>query len=348
MADIAKRNLLNPILRPVDLQPSIKGLEIECLLNPGIFRFEDKVGMLVRVAERPRQREGSISFPVLLASGKVEIIELPLDHPDLDKSDPRIIRYKGNEYLTTLSHLRLLYSNDGTFFSEPDKPVILNGFGENETYGIEDCRVAFVNSAYYLTYTAVSPNGVGVGAMSTSNWTDFSERKLLLPPHNKDCALFEERIEDKYYMLHRPSSVFVGGNYIWLSESFDLEHWGNHVCIARTRKGKWDSERIGAGASPIATSEGWLEIYHGADASHRYCLGAILLDKNNPSKVLARSEEPIMEPVASYEQEGFFGNVVFTNGHYVQDDLLRIYYGASDEVICAADFSIEEILQTLK
>lgn len=348
MADIAKRNLLNPILRPVDLQPSVEGLEIECLLNPGIFRFEDKIGMLVRVAERPFQKEGYISFPVLQADGKIEIIELPLDHADLDRSDPRIIRYEGNEYLTTLSHLRLLYSNDGASFFEPDKPVILSGLGENEAYGIEDCRVAFLNSTYYLTYTAVSRNGVGIGSMSTVNWEAFSARKLLLPPHNKDCALFEDRIGDKYFMLHRPSSVFVGGNYMWLSESFDLEHWGNHICIARTRKGKWDSERIGAGASPILTAEGWLEIYHGADSSNRYCLGALLLDRRDPSKVLARSDEPIMEPVASYEQEGFFGNVVFTNGHYVQGDLLRIYYGASDEVICSADFSIEEILQTLK
>ncbi|MCK5347707.1 MAG: glycosidase, partial [Candidatus Heimdallarchaeota archaeon] len=95
------------------------------------------------------------------------------------------------------------------------------------------------------------------------------------------------------------------------------------------------------------TNEGWLEIYHGADYDHRYCLGAFLLDPENPSNLLARSAEPIMEPILPYEQTGFFGNVVFTNGHLVDGDRITIYYGASDEVICGATFSIEEIVSTL-
>ena len=105
---------------------------------------------------------------------------------------------------------------------------------------------------------------------------------------------------------------------------------------------------MGAGAAPICTEEGWLEIYHGADYQNRYCLGALLLDLNDPSKVIARSKEPIMEPVAPYEQTGFFGNVVFTNGHLVEGDKIRLYYGASDEVICRAELSIAEILRSLK
>jgi predicted GH43/DUF377 family glycosyl hydrolase len=110
----------------------------------------------------------------------------------------------------------------------------------------------------------------------------------------------------------------------------------------------WDSERIGAGASPVKTQRGWLEIYHGADKNNRYCLGALLLDLDDPSKVIARSEEPIMEPVMDYEKKGFFGNVIFTNGHIVNGDNITIYYGASDEVICKAEFSINNILDSLK
>ena len=94
--------------------------------------------------------------------------------------------------------------------------------------------------------------------------------------------------------------------------------------------------------------QGWLEIYHGADYQNRYCLGALLLDLNDPSKVIARSKAPIMEPTAPYEQTGFFGNVVFTNGHLVEGDKVTVYYGASDEVICGAEFSIGEILRSLK
>jgi predicted GH43/DUF377 family glycosyl hydrolase len=109
----------------------------------------------------------------------------------------------------------------------------------------------------------------------------------------------------------------------------------------------WDCARIGAGASPIRTPEGWLEIYHGADSGNRYCLGALLLDLEQPWKVLARSRNPIMEPAADYEHAGFFGNVVFTNGHLADGDTVTLYYGASDSVICGARFSIQEILKSL-
>lgn len=108
----------------------------------------------------------------------------------------------------------------------------------------------------------------------------------------------------------------------------------------------WDSERIGAGAAPIRTPKGWLEIYHGSDGK-RYCLGALLLDLADPSKVLARSRLPLMEPLATCEQTGFFGHVVFTNGHVVDGDALTVYYSAADEVICGARLSISGILATL-
>ena len=109
----------------------------------------------------------------------------------------------------------------------------------------------------------------------------------------------------------------------------------------------WDSARVGAGASPIKTPEGWLAIYHGADANNCYCLGAVLLDLEKPWKVLARSHEPLLSPTAAYEKTGFFGNVVFTNGHLVNGDEITMYYGASDEVICGAALSIEAILSDI-
>lgn len=347
MPELTSRYPHNPLLRPADIKASHAGMQVECLLNPGIFRFDNKTWMLVRVAERPVQKKESVSFPVLDESGRVTVIEINRDEPDLDLSDARIVTYKGHGYLSTLSHLRLLSSADGVSFTESAEYPPVFGSGSYETYGVEDCRVAKIDDIYYLTYTAVSPNGVGVGLMTTADWKQFDRKGMILPPHNKDCALFEQKINGLYYMLHRPSSVFIGGNYIWIASSPDLQHWGSHRCIAQTRKGKWDSERVGAGASPILTSEGWLQIYHGADSGHRYCLGALLLDKSDPAKVIARSEEPIMEPLADYEKQGFFGNVVFTNGHIVEGDRLTIYYGASDEVICQATLSITAVLRSL-
>jgi beta-1,2-mannobiose phosphorylase / 1,2-beta-oligomannan phosphorylase len=124
-------------------------------------------------------------------------------------------------------------------------------------------------------------------------------------------------------------------------------HWGNHKVIAKPRPGMWDSVRVGAGAAPTRTAEGWLEIYHGADEHNRYCLGALLLDLNDPTKVLARSKEPIMEPITEYETSGFFGSVIFTNGIIENGDEITIYYGASDLVVCGATLSMQEILRTL-
>jgi len=132
-----------------------------------------------------------------------------------------------------------------------------------------------------------------------------------------------------------------------LAQSPDGLHWGQHRLIARTRKGHWDSARVGAGAAPIKTEAGWLDIYHGANERNRYCLGALLLDLNDPSIVIGRTADPIMEPTAPYEVSGFFGHVVFTNGHVVDGDELTIYYGAADEYVCGARFSIQQILAKL-
>ncbi len=346
MKDQAQRFIQNPLLSPKDLKPSRPGLEITCLLNPGVFTFEGKTWLLIRVAERPQQVEGVISFPVLKGNG-IEIIEISADDPDLNTDDPRVIRYAGMDYLTTLSHLRLLCSDNGVHFYEPEGYPLLQGETTQETFGVEDCRVTFIEDVYYLSYTAVSERGVGVGLKTTKDWKNFTSEGMIIPPHNKDCAIFEEKINGKFYALHRPSSVDIGGNYIWIAESPDGIHWGRHKCIVTTRKNHWDSVRVGAGAAPIKTEKGWLEIYHGANAGHRYCLGAFLMDLEDPSIILARSDEPIMVPTATYELTGFFGHVVFTNGHIVHGDELTIYYGAADEFVCGAKFSISEILTSL-
>jgi predicted GH43/DUF377 family glycosyl hydrolase len=347
MADLAKRLAENPLLRPSDIRPSNSGMKVECLLNPGVFRFQGMTWLLLRVAERPEQKPGKTTFPIFAENGELKILEFDNSDPKLDRSDPRVLRYDGVDYLTTLSHLRLAASRDGVHFQEDPEREPVFGRGELEAYGIEDCRVTQLGSTYYLTFTEVSSHGVGVGLRSTADWKNITAHGMIFAPHNKDCALFDEQIDGRYYALHRPSSPALGGNYLWLAESPDLVHWGRHRCLAHSRPGMWDSARIGAGAAPIRTREGWLEIYHGANAEHRYCLGALLLDLQQPWKVVARSREPIMEPTADYERSGFFGKVVFTNGHLVEGDTVTLYYGASDSVICGARFSIQEILTSL-
>jgi beta-1,2-mannobiose phosphorylase / 1,2-beta-oligomannan phosphorylase len=348
VVDIAKRSGHNPLLRPQDLKPALKGMTVKCLLNPGVFRFDKKTWLLVRVAEHPVQTKDFVTLPMYNEEeDEMEILQIDKSDPDLDCTDPALITYKDKTYLPALSHFRLMCSDDGIMFYEPDGYEPVFGKGTQEACGIEDCRVTEINGIFHVTYTMMSSCGVGIGLMQTRDWKRFERKGMIFPPHNKDCALFEEKVRDRYYALHRPSSPQLGGNYIWLAESPDLIHWGHHKCIATTRKNMWDSARIGAGASPIRTPKGWLAIYHGADESNRYCLGALLLDINDPSKVIARSDSPFMEPTEAYELNGFTDNVIFTSGHLVIGDRIQLYYGACDEVICRAEVSIQEIMGSL-
>lgn len=254
--DIAKRFPENPILRPSDLRPGIDGMEIVCLLNPGVFRLGGRTGLLLRVAERPRQEEGRISFPIYNDRDEIEVLSFDKDDSRLDASDPRVIKYNGQNYLTTLSYLRPVFSDDGVHFYEDADYRPIYGKGPLESFGIEDCRVATMDDGYFLTFTEVSPVAVGVGLIATRDFKTLERKGMIFPPHNKDCALFESTVGGKYYAFHRPSSPELGGNYIWLAESPDRLHWGNHRCIAVTREGRWDSARVGAGAAPSVPRRG--------------------------------------------------------------------------------------------
>ena len=346
--ELARRFANNPILVSADVTPSRPDFVVECLLTPGVFTFEGKIGLLIRVCERPAQEAGWVTLPIFDPAEPtgIRIFRFRRDDPKLVATDPRLITYDGEMLLTTLSHLRLAWSDDGINFKAEPKPTLV-GHGPLESYGIEDARVSFLEGQYMITYSAVSQSGVGVGLVTTRNWEQFTHHGMIISPANKDAAIFEQRINGQYMMLHRPSGVNIGGNFIWLAQSPDLLHWGEHQCIMFPRKGRWDSERIGAGAAPIPTAKGLLEIYHGADDKSCYSLGAMLLDGENPARVLARSDTPILKPEADCEKTGFFGNVVFTNGHIVRGDALTMYYGAADSVICGAEFSIEQILASL-
>src|SRR5690242_12817937 len=118
--DLARRFERNPLLKPGDVKPSVKAMRVECLLNPGVFRYNEKIWLLIRVAECPVQVEGYVSLPVYSETGEIEILQFSKNDPQLDFTDPRVIRYQDRDYLTTLSHLRLMCSDDGKTFYDPE------------------------------------------------------------------------------------------------------------------------------------------------------------------------------------------------------------------------------------
>ena len=137
--DIAKRCEQNPLLAPKDLKAGINGMEITCLLNPGVFKYQGKIWLLLRVAERPIQKEGIISFPIYNEKGKIEVVSFLKNDPDLDASDPRVIGYKGKNYLTTMSYLRLVSSTDGIHFKMNRN---FHLFSEKESWKHSALRIA--------------------------------------------------------------------------------------------------------------------------------------------------------------------------------------------------------------
>jgi len=329
-------------------------MEVVGVLNPAAAIVGNEILLLLRVAEMPIQNERSIIVPMLDEASSdtypLRYIEFARDAGGLDTSDPRILRYKGRMYLTSLSHLRVARSSDGVHFSIDPQPTI-PPHGEMEAYGIEDARITQIGDVYYVNYTAASRHGIVTSLMETRDWTTFTRRGVIFPPQNKDVAIFPEQIGGKYFAFHRPDAGSFEPPSMWLATSPDLIHWGGHVHLISPRANFWDSVRIGAGAPPIRTEEGWLAIYHGVSSEGHYALGALLLDIDDPSRVLARSEVPTFSPSAVYEQDGFFSNTVFCNG-VVQDladsNRLKIYYGAADRCVAMVEDTIDNLLDSLR
>ncbi len=333
----------NPLIRPEEIKATQNGLEVACVLNPAVTKYEDEIIFLMRVAERPMQEQGYISTPVLDQDDQVVIKKFRIDDPLLENEDPRVFKYDGRTYLTTMSHLRIARSKDGINFTVDDKPFVFPS-GKDEEYGIEDARITKIGEIYYFYYVAVSHYGVSTILATTKDWKTYEKHDVLFPALNKDVAILPEKINGDYYALTRPDTADFANPSMWIAKSPDMIHWGKHQHLISTRKGFWDSKRIGAGTVPVKTSKGWLEIYHGADDHSRYSLGILLLDIDDPSKVIFRSEKPIMVPENDYETNGFFSEVIFTNGMTYKNNQLYLYYGAADKYICGAKIRIEELL----
>lgn len=341
----------NPLVTPADITPHRKGFEVLGTFNAGIAMYKEETIMLLRVAERPISLDDkTIKSPVYNAKTKeLEILEFKKEDPSYDFSDPRIIREQGKEkfkYLTSISYLRIARSKDGRNFTIDDEPFIYPS-NELETFGIEDPRITQMGDTYYIYFSAISPIGVGEVLVSTKDFISHEHHGMIFCPENKDVLIFPEKIKGKYYALHRPVPSSNGSPEIWIAESDNLLYWGNHKHLIGLRDDMWDNGRIGGGAVPIKTEKGWLELYHGASKENRYCMGAVLLDLNDPTKVIARSHQPILEPEADYEVEGFFGNVVFSCGVILEGDVVKMYYGVADTSMACAELSLNEILDSL-
>lgn len=343
------RHPANPLITPADVVPSRPDFEVVGVFNAGATIYQGTTLLLLRVSERPTQSDtATILVPYLSPEGELIVRSIPGGDPEWDTHDPRKVHHlpTGEMYLTSISHLRLARSEDGVHFTvdrhpwAPPRPPF-------ENFGMEDARITQIDDTFYINYTSVSPQGIATSLITTTDFVRLTRQGVMFPPANRDVTIFPKQVNGLYVCYHRPMPGLFGRMNIWMATSPDMRHWGNHQIVLESRTSNWDSGRVGGGAPPIWTKEGWLSIYHAADAQDRYCLGAFLTPHDEPGRIIARSSGAILSPQAPYETDGFFRNVVFTCGAVVVDGILRVYYGAADERLALAEAPLDELLHAL-
>ena len=347
------RSEKNPIITPDMVKPSREGFKVDGTFNAGVIEHNGAIIMLLRVAESvDSTEENEIRVPILIQqhdTWEMTVKTFLRDDHNYDFSDPRLIVLRADPnkvYLTSLSHIRIARSADGVNFVVDDEAFI---YPDNsyELYGCEDPRITLIDNYYYINYSSVSKLGISTSLARSVNFEQIEKMGIIFAPDNRDVCLFPEKINGYYWALHRPAPLHIGRPEIWLARSPDLLHWGDHQLLASCSDNAWDHMKIGGGAPLLKTDKGWLQIYHGVDNSQRYCLGALLIDLNDPSLVIARMLHPLIEPIEAYEVEGFFDNVVFCCGAIIKEDVLNIYYGAADKVMALATIDIDELWKLL-
>ncbi len=272
----------------------------------------------------------------------------------------------------------LLKSGDGLHFEHVvDEPVFTAAQLGTPQGTVEDARVVKIDGVFYMTYVHRNyapycyPTGRGIPdyhsaghmppddpnnyrsgiARSTDmiHWEDLG-RVTPVDVDDRDCVLFPDKVRGRYAMLRRPMH-YVGPQYgcehpsIWLSYSDDLKTWDDPVLVASAENPQWEGTKIGAAAQPMKTDQGWLALYHGVDRKIIYRTGVMLLDLDDPSKVIARSPEFILEPREYYEKVGLIiPNVVFPSANVVKDGVVYVYYGCTDTCIAVATVGVDELL----
>lgn len=345
-----KRYEDNPIITPEMVPPSNPNYRVRGAFNPGAIEHDGEILLLLRVAEDVPAETGRVAVPKVRFEGHrgvPDVLEVAVDDPDVELQDTRGVVYRGVDYLSTMSHLRLARSRDGARFQVDPEPFLFPS-RPDEVFGVEDARITKLDDAYYINYTVVSPDGWATALARTKDFRTVERLGIILPPQNKDVSIFPRKVGGKYVALHRPNNSGFGRPSIWYADSPDLLNWGSHRCVLRPRDTVWEEQKIGGGAPCLETDEGWLQVYHGKGRDQVYSLFACLLDRDEPWRVISQGDEPLLLPETPYETEGFFANVVFSNGLVQRGDQVLLYYGACDGVTCVAETSVVELLASAR
>ena len=248
------------------------------------------------------------------------------------------------------------FSPDGINWEISDTPI---KFEPGNTDMIDsdykyDPRVTWIDDRYWITWCN-GYNGPTIGIGYTFDFKTFYQCENAFLPFNRNGVLFPKKFDGRFAMLSRPSdNGHTPFGDIFVSYSPDMKYWGEHRCVMKVapfEQSAWQCLKIGAGSIPFLTDEGWLMFYHGVIATcngYRYSMGAAILDRDDPSKVLWRTRDYLLAPAAPYELAGDVPNVVFPCAAITEGNRVAVYYGAADTTVCMAFGYIDEIIQFIK
>lgn len=258
------------------------------------------------------------------------------------------------------TNLGLAFSHDGIHWRVHAHPIW--DWHDDEVLRIYDPRLTVLEDRVYVCFAMDTRHGIRGGIAVTTDFERF-EIVSLTVPDNRNLVLFPERIGDKFLRLERPFPVYgrLGQERfdIWLSASHDLRYWGDSKVLLRVEDVPFANLKIGPAAPPLKTRAGWLTTFHAVDFDpqrgkngweacwqKRYTAGLMLLDLDDPRRIVALSREPLLIPQAPYEIAGGFRNhVVFPGGMLLEDTgEVKIYYGAADTVECLATADVDELI----
>ena len=270
-----------------------------------------------------------------------------------------VTKFEGQYILLFRSHLHngrsiigIARSDDGYNFDVDSKPFMVPStegtFLRFEEYGVEDPRICAIDGVYYITYSAYSRFGVRIALAKTHDFKSVERISVISEPDMRNVVIFPETFNGRFARLDRPHSE-INPWSIWLSWSPDLVHWGESEPVINPVSYHWDQMKIGPGATPVRTPDGWLNIFHGVfptmDGSV-YRLGVALHDIANPAIVLSVADDWIVSPEDPWELTGYVHNVVFSCGAVAEDDgTLKIYWGAADTVMCVGTARVADLVQ---
>lgn len=380
MVKVEKESVL---IKPGDVRPSSKELEVIGTFNPGAARLANgDIILYIRVWEKLKktQDKNFCYSPRMEGDSKYKIVIDKFEKKLITSSSDFDFVFKdGTKRLTFISHLRKVILDKTGFKVKhiDDKPSFF-GLKWDGELGIEDPRISKIKNLYVMTYVSLSRNeNVSTSYAISNDCIKWYRRGIIFSEQNKDVVIFPELVNNEYIAIERPEGTFeFTPPHMWIVYSKDMELWGRQHPL-NIEKSDWDYGKVGAGAPPIKTDKGWLLIYHGVLTSKRkkalediikrmdirksiygkiserdtiYCAGALLLDKNNPAKLIAKSEVPILFPLKKNEVADFSNlRVIFPTGLIMDNDNknVLIFSGAGDKVTTVKKINLDRIFKKL-